>query len=672
MTPEDRTPLAAATAPDPANAHRPVVAVLGILLCLFTLAEVNYPLLAPQSQLAVFAMFGLILCFLHYPVHPGWKTRRAARAADLVLCGLVVVACGYVIIQTEPWFQSWWAQGQSLGNRAGQESALDFRVGLVLALLVLEATRRSIGVALPLLALIFVGYALWGSHLPGWLMPHRGYDLTRTVSQTVLQGQGVFGVALRVMFTYVFLFVIFGAFLKATGATQFIIDFARRMFRHAQGGPAKVAVLSSGLMGSLSGSAVANTAATGTFTIPMMRASGYKPEMAAGIEAAASSGGALVPPVMGAAAYMMLEIITPAVTYLQIIKAALLPAVLFYLSLFLIVHFYSKRLSAATPGSTVPPTEPVSAQNLSRSLPAGLVFAGAFLSLLGFLILGYSAFRAVSLSVGVILLLSSFSRVTRLTRKSLVSALAQSARDVIPLVCASACVGVVIGVVTLTGVGNRFPAMILPLAEGNLLLALLLIMLSSIVLGLGLPSVVCYLLMATLIGPVLSNLGVVPLAAHLFIFYFGMLSMVTPPFALAAYAASSIAGSAVMPTAFAAFRFSLVGFTLPFMFVFRPELLMLDAAGDPAAWPRVAYAVTIAVLGISGFAAALSGHLFRPLGYGTRTLLLVSAALLLYPGKATVLDAIPLPTHDVLGVGLFILLAILNRCRTGVDRTARN
>jgi TRAP-type uncharacterized transport system fused permease subunit len=240
----------------------------------------------------------------------------------------------------------------------------------------------------------------------------------------------------------------------------------------------------------------------------------------------------------------------------------------------------------------------------------------------------------------------------------------QAARDVIPLVCAAACVGIIIGVVTLTGVGTRFPALILPLAEGSLFLALLLIMVSSIILGLGLPSVVCYLLMATLIGPVLGQLGVVPLAAHFFIFYFGMMSMVTPPVALAAFAASSIAGSPMMATALAAFRFALVGFTLPFMFVFRPELLMLDPASGPAPWQTIAYAVGVAALGITAFAAGLSGHLRHALGWGARCGMFVSAALLLFPGRETLSAALPIPLHDLLGATIFVALIVLNRNRT--------
>ena len=273
-------------------------------LCLFAVVEVNYPFLTPQGRLAVFAMLGMALCFLNIPLHPRLENKAYARAFNLLLVGLAVLCCGFIFVQTEPVFESWWLTGRSLGNRAGFEVPADWIVGAVGLVLVLEAARRSLGLALPVLALAFLLYAYFGSAFPSWLFPHGGYSVERIVAQTFLHTQGIFGVALNVMFTYVFLFVLFGAFLEVTGATRFIVEFSQRMFGRSPGGPAKVAVLSSGLMGSLSGSAVANTVTTGTFTIPMMRSAGFRPVEAAGIQAAASSGGALMPPVMGAGAYM--------------------------------------------------------------------------------------------------------------------------------------------------------------------------------------------------------------------------------------------------------------------------------------------------------------------------------------------------------------------------------
>ena len=649
--------------PPPRDIRLLTSGTLGVLLCVFTLVEVNYPLLAPQSRLAFFALVGLTLCFLNVPIHPSLKDDPRARASDLVLAGLAAVCCGYIVVQTDPLFEGWWVDGQTLGNRAGFETPFDTAIGLIGLLLVIEAARRSLGLALPLLAAAFILYALFGSFFPDWLFPHRGYTVPRIVAQTFLHSQGIFGVALGVMFTYVFLFVIFGAFLEATGATRFIVDFAERVFGRSSGGPAKVAVLSSGLMGSLSGSAVANTATTGTFTIPMMRSAGFRPVTAAGVQAAASSGGALMPPVMGAGAYMMLEIVDPPVTYLEIIRAALIPALLYYLSLILIVHFHARRMSIATegtPSGAASASEDV-ADTLTRSRPAGMVFGAALGSLILFLLLGYTAFRAVTLSLAMIVVVSSLNRATRLDWRSTLRGLAAAARGVVPLVAAAACVGIIIGIVTLTGVGTRLPATIIPLAEQSLFLALVLIMISSIVLGMGLPSAVCYLLMATLIGPVLGNLGVIPLAAHLFIFYFGMMSMVTPPVALAAYAASSIAGTRIMPTALAAFRFALVGFTLPYMFVYRPELLMLTASGEPAGWLEMLLPVAIATLGVTCFAAGIAGQLRHPLGLGLRLAIFGAAALLLAPGPSLDVGGIGVPLFDVAGVAVFGGVLAANR-----------
>jgi len=621
---------------------------LGTLLCLFTLVEINYPNLTPQSRLAVFAALGLVLCFVNRPLHPKLKDRFVFVGLDLLLAVAAAACCLWVVVQNEPLFESWWLSGQSLGSRAGVETEADFAIGLVGLLLVLEATRRAIGWALPLLAGAFLAYAYTGAGLPDWLFPHRGYGVERIVAQTFLQSQGVFGTALKVMFTYVFLFVVFGALLRATGATEYIIFMARRLLGGTPGGPAKVSVLSSGMMGSLSGSAVANTATTGTFTIPMMRSSGFKAEIAAGVEAAASSGGALVPPVMGAGAYMMLEIVQPPVTYLEIIRAALLPALLYYLSLLVIVHFYARRIGVGAARE--------STQGGALLRFEGLVFFVSLAGLIALLLSGYTVFRAVSWSLLLIVVTSAFNARTRIQLRKLGEVLVRSAKDAVPLVCAASCVGIVIGIVTLTGIGTRLPTMIVDLAQDSLLSALILIMVSSIILGMGLPSAVCYLLMATLIGPVLSDLGVVPLGAHLFIFYFGMMSMVTPPVALAAYTAGSIAGASIMKTSFAAFRFALVGFTLPYMFVFRPELLMLSADGETATFVSIAAAVLLAVLGIVPFAAGIAGYLRGPLTPLLRALCFAAAAALLMPGFEVAVGGAAIP---VLAVGGFALLAFV-------------
>ena len=634
---------------------------LGAVLCVFTLVEVNAPQLQAHSTLALFALFGLVLCFLNKPVHKRWADVQWLRWTDLVLAVLAAVACGYLVIQSEPVFERIWVGGEMLAKRAGEETSIDVVFGFVGLLIVLEATRRAIGWTLPILALLFASYCFVGPHLPDALFPHRGYTLERVVAQTFLHDQGVFGVALRIMFKYVFLFVIFGAFLKATGATQFIVDFAQRIFARSPGGAAKVAVLSSGMMGSLSGSAVANTMTTGIFTIPLMRSSGFSPRMSAGVEAAASSGGALVPPVMGAGAYMMLELVQPTVTFVEIMRAAIIPAILYYLTLFFIVHYHAKGQGASgvadveeAPKGPLVPFE-------------GMIFFAAFAVLIVTLIMGFTAFRAVSISLGVIVLVSSFCERTRLNWKKLTTACRDAAVDVVPLVTAAACVGIIIAVVLLTGMGTKLPTAVepmmnamatfgekIPFVEASsfaLVGALVIIMITSIILGMGLPSAVCYLLIVMMLGPVLKDLGIAPLAAHFFVFYFGMMSMVTPPVALAAYAAASIAGTDVMKTGVTAFKVALAGFTLPYMFALKPELLMLTHSGELAPAMKIVVAVVLAVAGLYAYALALTGFFRRKLLKWQRGVLLGAAVLLLLPGKG-IAEGVPIAVTGIVGLGI--------------------
>jgi TRAP transporter 4TM/12TM fusion protein len=352
------------------------------------------------------------------------------------------------------------------------------------------------------------------------------------------------------------------------------------------------------------------------------------------------------------------------VTYLEVIRAAFLPALLYYLSLFLIVHFYARRTMARGVAVTAEDTTPSGAWE-------GVIFFGSLGALLVLLLIGYTPFRAVTVSLLVIIALSFATARTRITGRALIEALVKASRDGVPLIAASASVGIVIGIVTLTGVGTRFPAALLPLAEESLFLALVIIMISSIVLGMGLPSTVCYLLLATLVGPVLGQLGVLPLAGHFFIFYFGMMSMVTPPVALAGYAAASIAGTPVMQTSLAAFRFALVGFTLPFIFVYRPQLLFLDpVTGGVPPWTSVVEPLIVAVLGVTAFAAGLAAYLFAPLSVPQRAAAFVAAGLLLIPSFEWQVAGVGVPVLDVAGFAVFAVLAVTNfMSRTAADET---
>ena len=601
-----------------------VYCLLAVVLSLFVLAAANFNVFDPQPNLAMFGMLGLLLVFLSRPLvkeKPDW---RFGHAIDVGLMLLTVAVFGYIFVQSEQKLESFWVDGILLGDRAGSEKPLDFFIAGTGLILILEATRRAIGWTLPILCSLFIAYAIFGASMPDWLFPHRGSSWGQIAQKSFLQSGGVFGVALKVMFNYVFLFVLFGTLLEQTGATAYVIKLARNLFKNSSGGPAKVAVVSSGLMGSLSGSAVANTATTGTFTIPLMKSSGFDSESAAGVEAAASSGGALMPPIMGAGAYMMLELVEPAVTYVEIIKAALIPAILYYTALLLTVHFHSKRIGAQAESEIEPESEsPMSAYQ-------GFVFFGAFVILIAMLLTGFTPYRSVSVSLIGILVLSQFSELTRLSFPRVIQALVGAAKGGMALIVAASCVGIILGVVDLTGLGASLPAKIQAFANDSAILALLLLMVSTIVLGMGLPSAVCYLLMAILVGSVLTTLKTPPLAAHLFIFYFGMMSMVTPPVALAAYAAAAIAKADVMKAAFSAFRFALVGFALPFAFVLKPELLMLTINNEAATPSMVVMMVGITLVGILGLAASIAGYAFKTLSFPVRSVLLGLSLLIFF------------------------------------------
>lgn len=712
----------------------PLSFAVGVALSLFVLIEVNFSILTPLRQLSIFVTAGLVLCFLQVPLHAKLRHVFALRVVDWILAILSVGCCVYLF-----------AQGASLGQRAAEYTQGDLWVGVLGMVLVIEAARRTVGWALPVLAILFIAYAHQSisQSLPEWLFPHRGQDWEDLIGQTYLRTEGIFGTAVGVMFRYVFLFVLFGGFLQASGATSYIIGLAMRLFGNRAGGPAKVAVLSSGLMGSLSGSAVANAATTGTFTIQLMKSIGFKPHVAAGIEAAASSGGALVPPVMGAGAYMMLEIINrdPAVTYLEVLQSALIPAILYYLSIFLLVHFYARRidtekdrtkaLNSGTGSKIVEKSEDrelndevVKGDSTTNPVLApkifsieGLAFFGSLGGLMAFLLVGFSPFRAVTYAMAIVLTFVLINpatpvrvgdRVRAIMAWGILTVLARyfapavanwgdaliwsmaglmlvglfvsswrgmlsdsfrsTAEGGLPLIVAAACVGIVIGLVSRTGIGTGVPQAIIPLAGSNLFLGLVAIMFCSLVLGMGLPSAVSYLLLATIIGPVFADpsLGVPILAAHLFIFYFGMMAMVTPPVALAAYATASIAKADVMKSSVAAFRFSLAGFTLPFMFVYRPALCLMGESGGPPLLGDVVVAVLAAVIGILALASALAGFLFRPLSNGQRVVLFVAAACALFPDQFGLFGN-RFQLFDVIGAVLLILVGFWNY-RRGVNQ----
>ena len=611
-------PLAERTAPG-ALGH--VTRALAVAFAVFAIVEVNMLAFAPYQERAIFLMFPLALCFLI-------RRHGAPTPIDYAFAAAAIVCCAYIVVSYD-----------ALLVRMGAPTPLDVAMGTVATIVVLEATRRAAGWALPIIAALFVLYAYGGASLPTYLGGHAGYEFNRIITQSYLTMEGIFGIALSVMFSYVFPFILFGAVLESIGALGFAIEFAESLFGRFRGGPAKVAVVASAMVGMINGSAVANVVTAGALTIPMMKKIGFEPHVAGAIEAVASTGGQLMPPVMGAAAFMMAEFL--GVPYLTVAKAAAIPALLYYLGLFAAIHFYSVRYDIG--GIATPRAAGV---RIVRR-PEFYLFTIPVLCLLGFMATGLSATKSVSYALVCAFATSLLFRHRRLTPGRIVGVLERSGKDAVSLTCAAGCVGIIIGMTVMTALGSRFTSIIIDLSAGNIYAALVLVMVSSIVLGLGLPTTICYVLLATLAAPALVDLGIPPLAAHMFILYFGMMSMVTPPDAMAAYAGAAIAGADMMKTGITASLFSLSGYLLPFMFVLSPAFLMIGT------WPEILVALVRGAAGVTVLGAVVAGHIRMRLRAWERAALLATAILLIYPSWMA----------DVAGVALLtpVLLRHYNR-----------
>lgn len=586
--------------------------ILGKWVAIFFSAYVIYSMatlrIEEMRQLSLFLAFSLALAFIHYPIHPQKPGSRILILVDLVLAALSFSMAIYIYID-------FW----DFIFRVGIPTRWDIAFSIMTMILVFEATRRAVGWPLLIIAIIFVFYTFFGHLLPPPLS-HRGYDLQRVTTTFFMTKNGIFGIPLKVMTQFIFLFVAFGAFFGACGGTQFFIDLATAIFGKLRGGPAKIAVAVSGMMGTISGSAVANTVTTGTLTIPLMKKIGFEKHIAAAVEATASSGGALMPPVMGAAAFVMAEFL--GIPYISLCKAALIPAILYYMAVFSIVHFYSLKIGL----QGLPPEEIPSVKAVFKNQ---WIFIIPLLVLIGTMIWGYSPRVAVLYSLVATVVMSAFKKEARMTPSKILDALAKSAYNSVMVACACATAGIVIGVVLLTGMGTKITTLVAQLSAGSLLIALPLVMLTSLLFGMGLPTVVCYVLLAATVAPSLVTLGVSPLAAHLFIFYFGMLCMVTPPVSFAAYAGAAIAEADPMKTGFAAWTFALAGFLLPYMFVYNESLLLI---GTPL---KIILAVVTSLIGIVCLGAAIIGYLRRTARFYERILLFAAALFLIKPGWTT-------------------------------------
>ncbi|OGP74461.1 MAG: hypothetical protein A2V86_10385 [Deltaproteobacteria bacterium RBG_16_49_23] len=588
--------------------------VVAVSLTLYTVVNASTFLLEPLRQLAIFLSLSLSLSFLLYPFIP-----NSSSGWILILDLLFAALSGLIGIYITA---DYW----ELIFRVGAPTGGDLWISLIAVLLVLEATRRTVGKPLVVINIAFLLYAFFGHLLPPPLS-HGGYDLERIATTLALTQNGIFGVALTVMFDYIYLFVVFGIIYAASGGTEFILDLARSLFGRLTGGPAKISVLSSALFGTISGSAVANVTVDGIFTIPMMKRAGFEPHVAGAIEAVTSTGGALMPPVMGAAAFIMAEYL--GIPYISICKAAIFPALLYYFALFAIIHFYAKKNDLrGLPKEELPSFLSVMREKWTFSIP--------ILSLILLMAKGFTPTKAVLYTILIILILSAFSRTTRIgIRKGmLLSEVSAKSALLVCTACASA--GIIIGIVLLTGLGSKLADFVLYASGDRLGLALPFIMIASLILGMGLPTVVCYVLLAATVASPLIKMGVLPLAAHLFIFYFGMLCMVTPPVGFAFYASSAIANSDPMKTGWTAFKFALAGFILPYMFIFYPSLLLIGSLSE------ILLATLPAVIGTLLLSIGIVGFLKKEIGWLGRGLLIIGAVLLIHPGMATSLIGIGL------------------------------
>jgi len=588
-----------------------VLGILGVFLALFHLYSGGYQPLVAQTQRSVHVGIGLAMIFILFPSkkQEEGKENRVVLSIDLLLSILSIVCVAYFSLSLD-----------SLAYRLGSPSMADILISTIGILLLLEACRRLLGLALPIISISFLIYALFGPHFPG-ILKHRGCDFEWLITHIFLSTEGVFGIPIGVSATYVFLFVLFAVGLEKTGGGEFFLDLAYSLFGRHRGGPAKVAVVGSALMGTISGSAVANVAGTGCITIPLMKKTGYNAKSAGAIEAVASSGGLIMPPIMGAAAFVMSEFL--GIPYLKIIVAAAIPAVLYYVAVFAAVDFKAGSMGLK---GLKPEELPVFKEVIKK----GFKFILPLLVLIYYLVVVLSTpQKAAFFGFVTIILLYVFGLLKNKDYaglKNILTILVEGSKQALPIIAACACAGIVIGVISLTGLGFMLSGALLEVGGQNMFLLLFITMCSSLILGMGLPVTACYIILAVLSAPALVKLGVNPIAAHLFVIYFGVLSGITPPVALAAYVASGIAEDKPISVALEACKIGIVAFILPYMFVYNPVLLLQDVTAV-----KMILAISTGLIGSIMIAAGTQGYLFTRANLIQRALLITGSCMLLFP-----------------------------------------
>ena len=609
--------------------HGRFLAVVCAAFSLFHLYAAAFGAFPPQIQRSVHLAFTLFLIFCLYPakIH---GCKKSLPWPDILLACAGAWVCIYIIVNYE-----------TIVLDVDPPTIVDYLHGTAAMLLILEATRRIVGLPIALVALCFLLYAALGHYLPG-AMGHSGFSFKRIISHMYLTTEGILGVPLGVSSSFVFLFVLFGAFLHSTGLGKFFIDLALSTTGHKVGGPAKVAIVASGFFGTISGSSVANTVSTGSFTIPLMRSVGYRPAFAGAVEAAASTGGQIMPPVMGAAAFIMAQFL--GVPYIEIAAAAAIPAILYYLSVGMMVHLEALRMGLGTiPRHRLPNPFLVLREGGYLLIPLAVLvwlllsgftpYMSAFACILATVaITGIADYSKGLLHVrkGEIGLRESLRASSAVIGRNIWTALESGARGALSVAVACACTGLVIGVVTLTGIGLKLANGIVTLSGGSFFLTLFLTMIASIILGMGLPTTAKYIILSTIAAPAIQKFGVPALAAHLFIMYFGILADVTPPVALAAYAGAGIAKANPPETGFIALKLAFAGFIIPYIFCYNTSLILINASTL-----EVCMFTLTAIAGMFALALAGVGYWMHPIPLPLRLLLLGAAGLLIDPGLYT-------------------------------------
>ena len=656
-----------------------VVKWIAIVMSLFQLYTGFYGELSGAKQLSIHLTFAMLLCFLNFPLTKKQSPNRIP-IYDIFLALLAAGASFYV-----------YANYEHVAYSVGNPATYDLLIGGGLIVLILEATRRSISPILPILTIIF--YAYIGPHIPGTLA-HRGFGINRIIDHIFMTGEGLWGVPLRVSSTFVFLFVLFGAFLERMGAGEYLIDLSFAGMGRYRGGPAKAAVVASGAMGSISGSSIANTVTTGSMTIPLMKKVGFKPHAAGAVEVAASTNGQLMPPIMGAAAFIMAELL--GISYFEVVKAAVIPALLSYTAIFSIVHLEAVKENIR--GLSKEETPP-----LLKTFIGGLHYLIPLAALLYFLLVQFwtpttSATWSIFVALPVILGNNIFRHFVAFPKRlglrqetrdlayeayqekqdkfflyrsknEILGAMETGAKNMAGIAAACACCGIIIGVITLTGLGLKMAMLISAAAGNSLFLSLIFALFACIILGMGLPTTATYIIMAAMTAPAIAtisdNLGAgLPLIAiHLFVFYYGIVADDTPPVGLCAYAAAGIAGSDPVTTGLKSFRLDLAAFTLPFMFIYNPKLLMINTNAM-----ELVYIVPMSILGMFCWSVFIQGFWLVRTYIWERFIYVILAFFLVNPSGVT-LAGVHLPHFAVNfgSIAVMVLLFIWHRQRRNIQ-----